>query len=89
MKVWEATIQILTETGNAAVMWGDLALLYAIAVRAGLKHDDHKFDRRVLNALSRDYGPLAPKQAQLMANEQGRWVRVFRLPEPVKPRDRQ
>lgn len=36
MRVCDAAIEILKETDNPAVMWGDTGLLYKIAERSGI-----------------------------------------------------
>lgn len=77
MKVWEAAIQILAETKNDAVMWGDTVLLHLIAERANMKSKNQawKTEQAVLNALTRNPGPLIPWFTRLM---NGRMVRIFR-----------
>jgi hypothetical protein len=74
----EAAVQILRETQNAAVMYGDATLLHLIAKRAGLKAAGRDTERRVLKLLSMSPGILVPKKTRL---GNGRLVRIFRLPE--------
>lgn len=82
-RICDATVEILRETNNPGVMWGDSGLLDMIAARAGvtigpgyrLFHHD-----RILNALSRQPGILLKKYTLLGNN---RRVRAFRLPEPA------
>lgn len=78
MRVWEAAVQVLRETENEAVMWGDEGLLHMIAERMGWKHDGWNTSARVLNALTKCPGPLVAKKTRTGRN---RLVRVFRLPE--------
>jgi len=76
MKAWEAAVEVLKETDNPAVMWGDGSLLHMIAAKLGWKHEAMKTERRVLNALSRNPGLLVPSLVR-----GHRILRVFRLPE--------
>jgi hypothetical protein len=82
MKISEAAIEILRETGNPAVMWGDAGLLWAIAERAGLYHPPNtlpwKMTARVLAALRKTPGSLIPGITRTGNN---RVVSIFRLPE--------
>lgn len=79
-RVCDAAVEVLRETDNCAVMWGDNGLLDMIADRAGvtisagyfLDHHD-----KVLNALSRQPGLLIAGHTRLCSN---RRVRIFRLP---------
>ncbi len=79
MRVCDAAVEVLKETGNPAVMWGDVGLCHKIAERAGSKTDGHLLDteRRVIAALARQPGILLPKFTWC----KGRRVRIFRLPE--------
>lgn len=78
MLIWEAAVEILRETKNDAVMWGDTSLLHMISDRAGCGHDGWKTEIRVLNALSQSPGPFVERKTRI---GNGRLVRVFRLPE--------
>lgn len=80
MKVWEAAIEVLRETNNPAVMWGDEGLLHLIAERLGWKHDGWKTSDRVLGALSKTPGKLGAGHTRTGGN---RRVRIFRLPAEV------
>lgn len=77
MKCWEAAIQVLKETGNPAVMWGDLYLLYLISERMGWDWQHGKSERKVLNALTANPGELMPVKTVTGKN---RVVRKFKLP---------
>jgi hypothetical protein len=78
-RVCDIAVEVLKESNNPAVMWGDAGLLDTIAARAGIARDECPIYnwRRVLNALSRQPGILKPKLT--MAGN--RAVRIFRLPE--------
>jgi hypothetical protein len=58
MRAWEAAIQILIETDNPAVMYGDEWLCHQIATRLGWEHAGPETSRRVLRALSKTPGRL-------------------------------
>lgn len=86
MRVCDAAVEVLRETDNPAVMWGDCGLLDMIANRAGMTFP-HACSpvvghRRVLAALRKTPGILIPRLTQ---TGNGRWVSVFRLPEQEKP----
>lgn len=80
MKAWEAAIEVLRETNNPAVMWGDCGLLHAIARKANMRCQGKawKTEERVLNALSRAPGKL---RKGFTVGERGRRVLIFRAPE--------
>lgn len=80
LRVCDAAIQVLRETDNAAVMWGDEGLLHMIAERLGWKHECTKTSDRVLAALGKTPGALVPGYTRCFNN---RLVRIFRLPETV------
>lgn len=81
LRVCDAAVQVLRETDNPAVMWGDSGLLHAIAERMGWKHEGPRTEERVLNALSRTPGELIPRMTR--SAYRNRIVRIFRLPEDV------
>jgi hypothetical protein len=79
VRVCDAAVEVLRETNNPAVMWGDVWLLHAIADRAGLaesRYPSHR-ERRVLAALTKQPGILIPRLTRIGS---GRSVRIFRLP---------
>ncbi len=90
MKAWEAAVQILRETKNPAVMWGDAGLLHDIAERMGWPHDAWKTEKRVLDALTANPGILIRKKTMCHTGpgNRERAVRIFRLPnnENMPPR---
>lgn len=77
-RVCHAAVEVLRETNNPAVMWGDTVLLHQIAERAGIKHNGWVTETRVLNALSARPGILVPG---FTYTGRGRRVRIFRLLE--------
>ncbi len=80
VRTCDAAVEVLRETDNPAVMWGDEGLLHAIADRAGLKACNRAWQTSaaVLNNLARQPGDLVSRLT-LAAN--GRRVRIFYLPE--------
>lgn len=82
-RVCDAAVEILRETDNPAVMWGDAHLLHLIAERSGMNANAWITEKRVLDALTRQPGVLVPKLARAA---HGRVVRIFRLPEPAAGR---
>jgi len=83
MRTCDAAIQVLRETNNPAVMWGDEGLLHQIAERAGLATVGRSWrtSTAVLNNLAKCPGDLVPMKAQGHSGGRARWVRIFRLPE--------
>jgi hypothetical protein len=83
VRVCDAAVLVLRETGNPAVMWGDCGLLDQIHVRAGLK-DSRWVEVRhaqVLNALTRQPGELIAGKTMAWVSGCGdRRVRIFWLP---------
>lgn len=85
MKTWEAAVEILRETNNPAVMWGDSGLLDQIHDRAGFMKKSHPLDRwsAVLKSLGRSPGLLIAGTTLCGKN---RRVRCFWLPEHAPER---
>ena len=82
-RVCDVAVEVLQETGDPAVMWGDCGLLDMIAARAGmLRRVDQPMGgirdlhRRVLNSLSRQPGTLV---AGTTLDGRNRRVRIFWL----------
>lgn len=75
---WQAAIDVLKETGNPAVMWGDAGLLHLIANRMDWPAMAWKTEDRIMAALNRSPGTLVKGKTQL---PNGRIVSIFRLPE--------
>jgi hypothetical protein len=81
MKYHEIAAQVLKETDNPAVMWGDSGLLDAIYyLKNGRNTGRHPYQRwkTVLDALTKTPGILIPKMTTL---PNGRDVRYFQLPD--------
>lgn len=83
MRTCDAAVQVLRETDNPAVMWGDEGLLHLIANRAGLKVSGRAWrtSEAVLNNLAKCSGVLVPKMTRCRSGGRERWVRIFYLPE--------
>lgn len=75
--VWQAAVEVLRETENSGVMWGDECVLHLIATKMGWKHEAWKTSTRVLNALSKTPGVFKKSYVQL---PNGRVVRNFNAP---------
>lgn len=80
MRTCDAAVEVLRETDNPAVMWGDEGLLHLIAERAKLRSRRRawKTSDRVLANLSRKHDGLVPGHTTV---GNGRKVRIFWLPE--------
>lgn len=76
---WQAAIDVLRETDNPAVMWGDSGLLHLIAKRLGWKAEAWHTEDRVIRALNQTPGPLIKDKTRL---PNGRTVSIFRLRKP-------
>lgn len=83
MRTCDAAVQVLRETDNPAVMWGDEGLLHLIAQRAGLRISGRAWQTSsaVLNNLAKCPGDLVPKMTKGHSGGRERWVRIFYLPE--------
>lgn len=83
MRTCDAAVQVLRETKNPAVMWGDEGLLHMIAKRAGLNISGPGWctSAAVLNNLSRCPGELVSKLTRGHSGGRTRVVRIFYLPE--------
>jgi len=81
MRVCDATYEVLLETDNPAVMWGDDGLLHLIADRLGWEHECFRTSDRVLAALRKTPGRLVKGKTATCG---GRVVSIFRLPEALK-----
>jgi len=77
-RVCDAAVEVLRETKNEAVMWGDSGLLHLIAERAGIAHRAWETEDQIIAALSKTPGLLIPGHT---LNGRNRRVRIFRLPE--------
>jgi hypothetical protein len=82
--IHQIAVEVLRETDNPAVMYGDSWLLDEIFYRAnGRDRPPHPLDRwkRVLDALQKSPGELVPGHTRLGS---GRLVRRFDLPQPPR-----
>ncbi|HAK87666.1 MAG: hypothetical protein A2X55_09090 [Nitrospirae bacterium GWB2_47_37] len=77
-RICDCAEEVLRETDNPAVGFGDSGLLHRVAERAGLPHEAWKTEERVLNALSRTPGNLVLKYYR---SRWGQAARVFYLKE--------
>lgn len=82
MRVCDAAIEVLRETGNPAVMWGDEGLLHAIASRLGWEHHAWQTSDRVLAAIRKTPGDLVPVRTLGYRN---RPTHRYVLPEIAHP----
>lgn len=85
-RIADAAFDVLKETGNKAVMWGDVGLLHKIAARAGIRSQGPKTERHILNSLSKQPGKLIPGYTTVLTacgfiGRAKRIVRTFRMPE--------
>ena len=81
MKACDAAVEVLRETGNPAVGYGDVGLLHMIAQRAGMRCRSRAWrtEKNVLNALDRTPGILVKRYFRTRYKT----GRVFYLPECV------
>lgn len=88
-RVCDVAAEVLRETGNPAVMYGDSGLLDAIFARANLRtpawHPLTQW-KRVLDALTRQPGELIPGHVRSPDNRH--LMRIFWLPEHHPKRGR-
>ena len=82
MRLCDATIEILEETDNPSVMYGDEWLLHQIAKRVGIPSEGPRTSRRVLSALSKTPGKLIKSYVQMPGDccARGQSVLCFELP---------
>lgn len=84
MRACDATIQVLIETDNPSVMYGDEWLCHQIAERLGWEHAGPTTSRRVLRALAKTPGRLVKVLVRMPGDccARGQSVLHFELPEP-------
>lgn len=75
--ICDHAVDVLRETDNPAVGFGDSGLLHEIAEAAGWPHEGPDTERRVLNALDKTRGELKKRYFK----HRGRFHRCFWLPE--------
>jgi len=83
-----AALEVLRETENDGVMWGDAGLLDAIFERWAGEQGVHPLDRwrRVLNALGAAVSRGDPRMTKRVITVAGRPARVFSLAFVCRPR---
>lgn len=79
-RVCDAAVEVLHETDNPAVMWGDEGLCHLIAERMGWEHNGPITSDRVLNALAKTPGPLVKGLTRCHSRN----VRIFAIPSSPK-----
>lgn len=84
MRVCDAAIEVLKETGNEAVAYADSGLLDLIGTRAGLKGGKRFYADHVLAALRKQPGDLI--RGTTYCPQINRWVSIFWLPEHAPER---
>jgi len=84
MKACDAAFDLLIETGNPSIMYGDEWLCHQVAEKLGWKHEGPRTSRRVLRALSRTPGRLIKGLVRMPSDccARGQCVLHFQLPEP-------
>lgn len=84
MRVCDVALQVLIETDNPSVMYGDEWLCHQIAGRLGWTHSGPETSRRVLRALSKTPGRLVKGHVRMPGDccARGQSVLHFELPEP-------
>lgn len=76
----EAAAQILRETGNQAIGWGDAWLLHEVARRIGVVSEGPKPEKAILDRIERTYkGALLKRYATYPSRGLSR-VRQYALP---------
>lgn len=83
MRVCDAAIEVLKDTHNTSVMYGDEYLCHQIAARLGWTPDGPETSRRVLRALSKTPGRLIKGLCQMPSDccARGQSVLHFQLPQ--------
>ena len=84
MRACDAAIQVLIETDNPSVMYGDEWLCHQIAERLGWEHAGPATSRRVLRALAKTPGRLVKGLVRMPGDccARGQSTLHFELPEP-------
>ena len=86
LRACDAAFEVLRETGEPGVMYGDEWLCHQIAKRLGWKPDGPWTTRRALAALARTPGVLIASKIRMPSDccARGQWVRHFELPPNVR-----
>ena len=84
MRACDAALQVLIETDNPSVMYGDEWLCHQIAERLGWKHEGPATTKRVLSALARTPGRLVKGLIRMPGDccARGQSALHFELPQP-------
>lgn len=84
MRACDAVIEVLQETENTSLMYGDEYLCHAVAERLGWKHEGPYTSRRLLKVLSKTPGRLIKNYCKMPSDccARGQSVLCFDLPEP-------
>jgi len=81
LRVCDAALLVLAETGNPAVMWGDERLCHMIAERCCWEPQGPATSKRVLAALAKTPGDLKPRLVAVTGHRGAEMlVRRFDLP---------
>ena len=81
----EAAAQLLRETQNTAIGWGDSVLLHAVAQRIGVPAEGPRTEKVILDKIAMTYpGALVKGYTSLPSRGLAR-VRRFSLPESLSP----
>jgi hypothetical protein len=84
MRACDAALEVLKETSNPSIMYGDEGLGHLIAKRLGWEHQGPQTPRRLLQALSKTPGRLVKSYSKMPGDScaRGQSVLCFELPEP-------
>jgi hypothetical protein len=85
MKAWEATVEVLLETQNPSIMYGDEWLCHQVAERLKWQHEGPKTSRRLLSTLSKTPGCLIKGYCKMPSDccAKGQSVLHFELPDEL------
>ncbi len=84
MRVCDAALEVLLETKNPSVMYGDEWLCHRIADKMQWEHEGPYTSRRVLSALAKTPGRLVKGLIKMPSDccARGQTALHFQLPEP-------
>ena len=86
-RLCDHAIDVLRQTGNPAVMFGDSGLLHLIADAAGMPHNAWHTERRVLSALAKTPGELVKRYTMNPVRHGRQDVLIFYLPETAADKE--
>ena len=81
----QVSVEVLRETGNPAVGWGDSGLLHMIAKRLGMPEDGPATERKVLDRIERSHSGLLVKRYKSYPERGLSRLREYCLPEVAAP----